>query len=117
TMRSMTRKCLQLFNSLRSGSISLKVHGMSLKFGLTTRTSSTFEQQRSSIAIKLDGPCIWPTLISHCTINLNGAWASQMHCLGKLIMVQGQMIMTTLSFSSQSCLPFVLLKVWQSKER
>ena len=76
---------------------------------------STSRQRRSSIAVKLAGPCIWPTLTSRYTTSQDGAWASQTRCLSEQTTELERAIMITSSSSNRSSLPFMLWKVWQSK--
>ena len=79
TMRSMTRRCLQLYRPCRNGTTLSKGLNTNLRSGLTTKFWSTSCRPSSSTEDRHSGHCTFPGLTSFYTINLASPWANQMH--------------------------------------
>src|SRR6266511_162800 len=110
-MRSMTKRCLLSFEPYKSGGTLSKAPNTSLRYGRTTKTSSTSWQQNSSIKDKHGNHSTSCSSTSSFITDQGNPWASQMCCLEGLTMELA--VTTTPMLSSlQSSLQYALLKVW-----
>src|SRR6266511_6333815 len=114
TTRSTTRRCSLLFEPYKSGGTSSKAPNTSLRYGWTTKTLSTSWQQNSSIEDKPSGRSTSHDLTSSFITDQGNPWESQTHCLEGPTMGLAAMTTPISSFSLQSSLQYVLLKVWNS---
>src|SRR6266511_2332506 len=111
-MRSTTKRCLLPFKLYKSEDTSSKAPNTSLRYGWTTKTSSTLWQQNSSIEDKPSGRSTSHDLTSSFITDQGNPWESQTHCLEGPTMGLAAMTTPISSFSLQSSLQYVLLKVW-----
>src|SRR6266511_6472485 len=97
-MRSTTQRCLLSFEPYKSGGTLSKVPNTSLRYGQTTKTSSTSWQQNSSIEDKPSGHSTSHDSTSSFITDQGNPWESQTCCLKGLTM--GLAVMTTPMLSS-----------------
>ena len=105
TMRSMTRRCLQLYGPCRNGTTLSKGLNTNLRSGLTTKIWSTSCQPSSSTEDRHGGHCTFPGLTSFYTINLASPWANQMHSRTELTTALVKVTTPILPSSPPSSLP------------